>query len=128
MRHRATEAASSFPRWVALASLGLALTLFFANTVPALREQQGLREVQVELTDLQRRYEDAIRTAALGIGPRTNYDLQSLLVAIDQQGYTPLELCAAHPRATPAEPPSEPVPEATEPDAPNPGATAADPR
>jgi hypothetical protein len=97
MRPRSSAPSSSFPYWVALASLGFALLLFFTSTVPALREQQGLRDLQQELVGLRRQYDDAIRAASLGLGPRSNYDLQSLLVAIDQQGFTPLELCAAYP-------------------------------
>lgn len=89
---------NSFPHWVALMSLGFALTLFFANTVPALQEQRGLDQVDAELADLVRRYEDAIREAQLGVGDASEYDLQSLLVAIDHLGYTPEELCRAYPR------------------------------
>jgi hypothetical protein len=89
---------NSFPHWVALMSLGFALTLFFANTVPALRERDGLQQVDAELTDLVRRYEDAIRQTQLGVGDASEYDLQSLLVAIDHLGYTPEELCRAYPR------------------------------
>jgi len=98
MRERTTkEKENTFPHWVALMSLGFALTLFFANTVPALRERDGLQEVEYELADLRERYEEAIRQTQLGVGQASEYDLQSLLVAIDQLGYTPLELCAAHP-------------------------------
>lgn len=96
MRERTTKD-NSFPHWVALLSLGFALTLFFANTVPALRERDGLEEVEYELADLRKRYEGAIRANQLGIGQASEYDLQSLLVAIDRLGYTPAELCAAHP-------------------------------
>ena len=94
---------NSFPHWVALMSLGFALTLFFANTVPALRERDGLQQVDAELTDLVRRYEDAIRQTQLGVGDASEYDLQSLLVAIDHLGYTPEELCRAYPRRAPEE-------------------------
>jgi hypothetical protein len=96
MRERTTKD-NTFPHWVALLSLGFALTLFFANTVPALRERDGLQEVEYELADLRQRYEDAIRANQLGVGQASEYDLQSLLVAIDRLGYTPTELCAAHP-------------------------------
>ena len=88
---------NTFPQWVALMSLGFALTLFFANTVPALRERDGLAEVRGELADLVQRYEEAIRQTQLGIGDASEYDLQALLVAIDQLGYTPQELCRAYP-------------------------------
>lgn len=88
---------NTFPHWVALMSLGFALTLFFANTVPALRERDGLAEVNMELADLVERYEEAIRQTQLGVGDASEYDLQALLVAIDQLGYTPHELCRAYP-------------------------------
>ena len=58
MRERSPKD-NSFPHWVALMSLGFALTLFFANTVPALRERDGLQEVGEELEDLAQRYEEA---------------------------------------------------------------------
>ena len=94
-----TSKDNTFPFWVAWISLGLALVLFFANTVPALRERDGLREVDRELADLRQRYEDAIRERHVGAGHASEYDLQSLLVAIDQLGFTPRELCAAYPPA-----------------------------
>ena len=100
MRERSTRD-YSFPHWVAIGSLVFVLGMFFANTVPALREQQSLSDLQTDLDDLKRQYELAIRNIGkdtrLGEGPDGNYDLQSLLVAIDQQGYTPLELSAAYP-------------------------------
>lgn len=96
MADRATKD-NSFPHWVALMSLGFALTLFFANTVPALRERDGLAEVDRELAVLVQRYEEAIRQSRLGVGDASEYDLQSLLVAIDHLGYTPQELCRAYP-------------------------------
>lgn len=98
MGQRRAEDSSKFPYGVALASLAIGLTLFFANTVPALREQHGLAEIEAELGDLRRQYEDAIQQTALSGGNRLDYDLQSLLVAIDQQGFTPLELCVAYPQ------------------------------
>jgi len=94
---------NSFPYWVALISLGFALTLFFGNTVPALRERDGLEQVDDELADLVRRYEDAIRETQLGVGDASEYDLQSLLVAIDHLGYTPEELCRAYPERSDGE-------------------------
>ena len=110
MRARSREVPSSFPHWVAVGSLVFALGLFFSNTVPALREQQSLRDVATELVDLRRQYEDMIRRTELGIASPSSYDLQSLLVAIDQLGYTPLELCAAHPERAPFAPPSADAP------------------
>jgi len=100
-----SEQSSSFPYWVALGSLTFALLLFFSNTVPALREQQGLQEVEQQLGDLRQRYELAIQEAALGAGATNEFDLQSLLVAIDEQGYTPAELCIAYPQ--PAQSPED---------------------
>lgn len=103
MHSRSYEARSSFPFWVALCSLATALVLFFFNTAPALEEQRQLREVAAEVSDLKRRYEEAIRDARFTVGSRLDYDLQSLLVAIDQHGYTPLEICMAYPeRIAPA--------------------------
>lgn len=99
MSRPATANSSSFPHWVALCSLGLVLWLFFGNTVPAMHEREELRLLQDELLDLRRRYETAIVAARLGQGGRTDHDLQGLLVAIDQRGYTPAELCAAYPDA-----------------------------
>jgi len=94
MRERTTKE-HSFPYWVAMGSLLFVLLLFFTNTVPALEERQNLTATHRELIDLRQQYEDAIDSAAqlagLGTGP-DSCDLQSLLVAIDQQGYTPLEL------------------------------------
>ncbi|MFK7742355.1 MAG: hypothetical protein AB8H80_18725 [Planctomycetota bacterium] len=96
----------AFPYWVALGSLCFALWLFFSNTVGALRERQGLRGVQLELDELREQYERAIGEAQLDAGPQRaagsqhspRYDLQALLVAIDRQGFTPTELCQAHPQ------------------------------
>lgn len=91
------DAPSHFPHWVALASLGFVLWLFFANTVPALRERQELHELAGSLGKLRADYDAAIQQARLGVGPNAHFDLQALLVAIDQRGYTPAELCAAYP-------------------------------
>ncbi len=91
------EAPSRFPWWVAAGSLTFALWLFFGNTVPALRERQELRAHAAELAQLRASYDAAIQEARLGVGPNAHYDLQALLVAIDQRGFTPLELCAAYP-------------------------------
>lgn len=78
-----------------MGSLIFVLALFFSNTVPALEERQNLTSLHHDLLNLRQQYEDAIDSAArlaqLGKGPE-NFDLQSLLVAIDQQGYTPMEL------------------------------------
>ena len=78
-----------------MGSLIFVLALFFSNTVPALEERQNLTSLHHDLLNLRQQYEDAIDSAArlahLGKGPE-NFDLQSLLVAMDQQGYTPMEL------------------------------------
>ncbi|MEO6595791.1 MAG: hypothetical protein ABIP94_13655 [Planctomycetota bacterium] len=98
MSRTVTETPSSFPRWVALSSLGIALWLFFANTVPAVRERSELQALGRDLVELRRQYDAAIAATRLGSGANAQYDLQGLLVAIDQQGFTPAELCAAYPR------------------------------
>jgi hypothetical protein len=92
-----SEAPSHFPHWVALGSLAFVLWLFFGNTVPALRERAELRNHAEALAQLKASYDAAIQEARLGVGPNAHYDLQALLVAIDQRGYTPLELCVAYP-------------------------------
>ncbi|MFT4841438.1 MAG: hypothetical protein ACJA0V_001593 [Planctomycetota bacterium] len=103
---------SAFPHWVAFGSLVFVLAMFFSNTVPALRERQGLSELKTQLVILQQQLETAIeqtaRQARLGSSsqgssrlgsatnsgeePDGNFDLQSLLVAIDEHNLTPLEL------------------------------------
>src|SRR5262245_28436062 len=93
------EAPSHYPHWVALGSLAFVLWLFFGNTVPALRERQELRDHAQALARLKASYDAAIEEARLGVGPNAHYDLQALLVAIDQRGYTPLELCVAYPES-----------------------------
>ena len=87
----------SFPRWVALVSLVVVLWLFFSNTVPAVRERADLQGVLADLGNLRRQFDAAITERRLGLADDRNLDLQSVLVAIDQQGLTPAELCAAHP-------------------------------
>jgi hypothetical protein len=103
---RPTEAASNFPYWVTLGSLALALWLFFRHTVPALHDQADLRATADQLRRLRQDYDGAIEQARLGVGPNAHYDLQALLVAIDQRGFTPYELVATYPeRATKILPP-----------------------
>ena len=92
---------SSFPRWVALASLGVVLWLFFANAVPAVREQAELDALGQDLDRLRQQYEAAIAEVRLGSGANAKHDLQGLLVAIDRMDLTPAELCALHPQAQP---------------------------
>jgi len=82
-----------------MGSLVFVLILFFTNTVPALGERQDLAVLHDDLITLRQQYEDAIDSATqlaqLGRGP-ASFDLQALLVAIDQHGYTPLELDAIY--------------------------------
>ena len=95
------EAPSNFPHWVALGSLAFVLWLFFSNTVPAFRERSALNALSEDLVGLRAQYDAAIQEARLGLGPNARYDLQALLVAIDQKGFTPFELCLAYPERTP---------------------------
>ena len=97
MTRTSPEAPSRFPHWVAAGSLAFVLWLFFGNTVPALREREELRAHASDHARLRASYDAAIQEARLGVGPNAHYDLQALLVAIDQRGFTPLELCAAYP-------------------------------
>jgi hypothetical protein len=122
---RNPEAPSSFPHWVALGSLALVLWLFFRHTVPALHEKQELQDYKSTLTKLRADYDTAIREARLGVGPNAHFDLQALLVAIDQRGFTPFELCATYPeRADKVAPPEpgEDAPPTTPPAPPTPPA------
>jgi hypothetical protein len=107
MSRTSADEPSSFPRWVALFSLGFVLWLFFANAVPAMRERSQLQAHAAELVDLRDRFDVAITEARLGVGQRVHQDLQALLVAIDQHGFTPAELCAAYPAARPDAAPHE---------------------
>ncbi|MGE3172777.1 MAG: hypothetical protein AB7O97_09125 [Planctomycetota bacterium] len=87
-----------FPLVVAWLGLGLALLLFFANTVPAVREQKELRATADELQRLRARYDAAIAHAWSGTpGGAGAQDLQSVLVAIDRIGWTPAELLHSYP-------------------------------
>jgi len=120
---RGSQDNSAFPRWVALASLGVALWLFFANAVPAVRERAELDALGADLGKLRQGYDAAITEARLGRGTNADVDLQSLLVAIDHMGMTPAELCAAHPEKRPdPERPPDGAPDAgtTPEDAPRP--------
>lgn len=90
-------AADSFPRWIALLSLVVVLWLFFGNTMPAAQERTELQDVLHHLDDLQRQFEAAITTRRLSMTDQNTIDLQAVLVAIDQHGLTPAELCATHP-------------------------------
>lgn len=92
-----TAKASSFPGWVALSSLALALWLFFANAAPADRERAELRALGQDLEQLREQFDTQITDARLARGPNAHQDLQALLVAIDRLGLTPAELCAAYP-------------------------------
>jgi hypothetical protein len=105
---RNPEAPSTFPHWVALGSLALVLWLFFRHTVPALHEKQELQDYASTLQKLRGDYDRAIQDARLGVGPNAHFDLQALLVAIDQRGFTPFELCATYPERANAVTPPEP--------------------
>ncbi len=101
MSRTQAEAPSNFPHWVALGSLAFVLWLFFSNTVPAFRERSALNALGADLAGLRSQYDAAIQEARLGLGPNAHFDLQALLVAIDQKGFTPYELCLAYPERTP---------------------------
>jgi len=89
---------SGFPQVVAWLGLGLALLLFFGNTVPAVRESRGLRATAADLDALRQQYDRAIAHAAASApGSMGQQDLQSVLVAIDRIGWTPAELLAHYP-------------------------------
>jgi hypothetical protein len=92
-----------------LGSLTLVLWLFFSNTVPAWREREELALQARRLDQLKTEYDVAIQQARLGLGQHANTDLQSLLVAIDQKGFTPFELCLAYPERPPAAPAGSPA-------------------
>ncbi len=89
--------ASTFPFWVALASLVVAAWLYTSAAIPAVQERAHLRTLHADFTALRARYDTAITEVRLGRSPGANWDLQSLFVAIDQHGYTPAELAAAYP-------------------------------
>lgn len=97
MTREAKDSSSTFPYWVALSSLGVALWLFFANAAPAVRERAELEHLDGDLDQLRQSYDAAIHEARLSRGSATRQDLQALLVAIDRLGLTPAELCALHP-------------------------------
>ena len=97
MSRTPTDKASSFPGWVALVSLAVALWLFFANAVPAQREREELQGLAQEVWRLRDEADRKIAEARLARGPNAHQDLQALLVAIDRLGLTPAELCAAYP-------------------------------
>jgi hypothetical protein len=58
---------------------------------------------------LRKDYDAAIQEARLGVGPNAHFDLQALLVAIDQHDLTPLELCLLHPERQVSLPVGEPT-------------------
>jgi hypothetical protein len=88
---------SAFPQVVAWASLGLALLLFFGNTVPAVRERAALRATAADLERLRARYDEALLQPVPGTQGAPEDDLESVLVAIDRIGWTPAELLRAYP-------------------------------
>ena len=110
------EAPSNFPHWVALGSLAFVLWLSFSNLVPAMRERGQLHAMRAEFVKLREDYDVAIQEARLGLGPNAHFDLQALLIAIDQKGYTPFELAVLYPEPAP---PAAGDAAAPAPDAPN---------
>ncbi|HLQ37254.1 MAG TPA: hypothetical protein VK348_05620 [Planctomycetota bacterium] len=105
MATRGPDSSSSFPQWVAWGSLALALVLFFGNTVPAVRERAALLKDEAELRDMRQQYEAALAAAlpATPVPGNADFDLQTLLLAIDRIGWTPDELLRhfPEPRAQP---------------------------
>lgn len=93
---------SAFPHWVAWGSLALALALFFANTVPAVRDRAALQATEQQLQELRSRCDAELARALPGTPGGTGAegeDLQELLLAIDRYGWTPDELLRAVPEA-----------------------------
>lgn len=125
MTREAKDSSSSFPYWVALSSLGVALWLFFANAAPAVRERAELERLDQDLGQLRQSYDEAIHEARLARGSATRQDLQALLVAIDRLGLTPAELCALHPEQRPVPRPADGTDEGPS-DGPTDGPTGAD--
>jgi len=98
------QESSRFPTIVGWVSLILALWLFFGNTVPALREHKQLQQTEADLQQLRSRYDSALEHLRASTNERgRSPDLQSVLVAIAQIGWTPQELL----RNYPAEPLAE---------------------
>ena len=82
-----------FPALVAAGSLGLAVLLFFQTTVPALKEQQALLQIERQQLKLQQQLTReatgfALRRTAL------SRDIQTVLLELDRQGIYPAELMA----------------------------------
>ena len=78
------------------------LMLFFTATVPALRERHALQQAEKGLGNTLQEYHKLLRDfgsrAVGGRGERAgHYDLQALLVAIDNLGHTPAEILTLFP-------------------------------
>ncbi|MBL8754940.1 MAG: hypothetical protein JNK15_16670 [Planctomycetes bacterium] len=123
MSRSPSDAPSHFPHWVALGSLAFVLWLFFSNMVPALQEKEQLLAREGQLVQLRKDYDAAIQEARLGVGPNAHFDLQALLVAIDQHDLTPLELCLLHPERQVRLPVGEPGDPTSDPDGDSPAPT-----
>ncbi len=102
----ANNSETPFPTIVAWFCLILSGLLFFRDTVPALRERHHLQATQQDLHRLRADFETALaRERAATPEGATEFDLQSVLVAIDRIGWTPAELLSSY--AAPANPPVE---------------------
>jgi hypothetical protein len=82
-----------FPALVTLGSSSLALLLFFQTTVPALKEQKALAQVEQHQLALQGQL---IREATGFALRRTGLsrDIQTVLLELDRQGIYPAKLLA----------------------------------
>lgn len=109
---------SAFPHWVAWGSLAIALALFFANTVPAVRERASLQATEEQLKSLRNRTDKELARvlpSTPGGSGEQGEDLQELLLAIDRMGWTPDELLRAvpepvAPKLDAVDQPGEPAP------------------
>ena len=85
---------SAFPLVVTGLCLGLALTVFFTATVPALQERRMLESVEVEKLRLR----DELDHAIAGLRARDDalrHDVQTVLLEIDRLGLLPADLGAS---------------------------------
>ena len=92
---RVGEETLPFPMLVTFGALATALLLFLTNTAPALQERQSLARVEDEMNH---RLQDYLqKLIALRRQDHLDWDVQALLVSIDELGLTPAELLALHP-------------------------------
>ena len=90
---------TSFPTTVAWLSLGVSVLLFCGNTVPALRERADLQATQQQVERLRQQFERTLANSRAATPEAAEeIDIQSLLVAIDRIGLTPIELLQANPQ------------------------------